>query len=402
VSIADPYSDRTFSVLMPRLNGWGSERFALNITRGLAERGLNVDLVLLDSAGEFADQVAPGVNLVELGIPDLRTRSSIRKLSALMGYLRRTRPALLLSIYDTLNLAGIAQRLTGVDTKILVRLPVHLSAEFSTKGWKGRLQPYLMRLTYYYAHGVITPSQGVAEDVLHLLGRHCPPVQVINNPTVTPDLFQKAQVPLDHPWFQPGEPPVIVSVGRLEEQKDFLTLIRAFAQVRRQCKARLVIVGEGSDRPKVENCIQELGLVEDVCLVGYRHNPYPYMANAQVFVLSSFREGFCNALAEAMALGIPLVATDCKSSPAEILANGQYGHLVAIGDEDGMAQAILESLDHPIAPNILRKRAEAYSLDRITDQYIEVLNRYLAPSMASTSSGLMPELPLFGGASSDS
>jgi glycosyltransferase involved in cell wall biosynthesis len=199
-------------------------------------------------------------------------------------------------------------------------------------------------------------------------------IKVIYNPVITPELFARAEEPLDHPWFRPGEPPVVLGVGRLTQAKDFPTLIRAFALVRKERPARLMILGEGEERPKLEALVRELRLEEDVALPGFVDNPYKYMKRAAVFVLSSRWEGFGIVLVEAMALGTPVVATDCPSGPAEILENGKWGRLVPPGDPEALAKAILDTLEGGVsrvkATTNVQKR---FSMIAIVEQYLKVL-----------------------------
>jgi glycosyltransferase involved in cell wall biosynthesis len=155
-------------------------------------------------------------------------------------------------------------------------------------------------------------------------------------------------------------------------QKDFTTLIRAFAKVRQQRPCRLMILGEWSGHKAVlDALIQELQIEADVELPGFVYNPYPYMAQASVFALSSRYEGFGNVLVEAMAVGTPVVATNCESGPAEILEHGKYGPLVPVGDADALAEAIVQTLNHPVDPMILQARAEDFSSRRIAKQYLQ-------------------------------
>lgn len=367
--------DRTrVSILLPFLRGYGSERVVLNLTRGLAERGLNVDLVLLGSAGIFSKDVHPGVRLIELGLQDLRTRSSLQKILAISRYLRQERPHILISVYDTLNLAPVARLLANTRTIIINSVHVQLSKDLESKGIKGKLEPYLLRLTYAWADRVIAVSQGVAEDVAHLTGTDLADIQVIYNPVVTPELSIAAKEPVSHPWFAPGEPPVILGVGRIEEQKDFATSIRAFALVRKLKQSRLVIIGEGSQRAALESLINELDLQDDVALLGFSHNPYAYMSKAAIFVMSSAWEGFGNVIVEAMAVGTPVVSTDCKSGPAEILQHGQYGKLVPVGNVEMLADAILTTLNEPISADLLQHRSQTFSIESIVEQYLHLLN----------------------------
>jgi glycosyltransferase involved in cell wall biosynthesis len=185
--------------------------------------------------------------------------------------------------------------------------------------------------------------------------------------------------PIDHPWFAEGAPPVILGVGKLKPQKDFATLLRAFATLRAGRAARLVILGEGEQRGELEALAQNLGIAADVALPGFVDNPFPYMARASLFVLSSRFEGLPGVLIQALACGCPAVSTDCPSGPAEILEGGRYGPLVPVGDAEGLARAMAETLAAPLSPDILRERAAFFSTERAACNTLAVL-RPAAPN----------------------
>jgi glycosyltransferase involved in cell wall biosynthesis len=197
-------------------------------------------------------------------------------------------------------------------------------------------------------------------------------MHILPNPVVTPDLASKAAEPLDHPWFRPGEPPVVLGVGRLSKQKDFATLIRAFDRVRRARGARLMILGEGPERAGLQALADELALSQDVALPGFASNPFAYMARAGVFVLSSAWEGMPGALIQAAACGAPVVATDCESGPREVLQDGRYGRLVPVGNPAALADAILSTLDQPRTA-VPAEAIERFTRNAAVSGYLEVL-----------------------------
>jgi len=360
---------KKITLFLPSLRGGGAERVMVNLARGFAERGLQVDLVLAKAEGPYLLEIPPSVRVV-----DLRARRVIYSLPALVRYLRRERPCAMLSTLGHANIIAIwARFLARVPVRLAVReanTPSVSSANAST--FREKIMPTLIRLFYRYADVVIANSYGVKEDLLRITGLPVEKIKVIYNPVLTPDLFAKAEEPLDHPWFRPGAPPVILGVGRLTEQKDFPTLIRAFALVRKEGPARLMILGEGEDRAKLEALARELGVEPDVALPGFVANPYKYMKRAAVFVLSSRWEGLPTVLIEAMALGTPVISTDCPSGPAEILEGGKWGLLVPVGDPDLLARAILETLHNPPGPSpqMVWKR---FSLEEVVTAYLQVL-----------------------------
>jgi glycosyltransferase involved in cell wall biosynthesis len=330
------------ALFLRTLGGGGAERVLLNLSQGFVDAGLNVDLVLSAGQGLELWQIPPGVRVVNLDAP--RVSAS---LPALIGYLRRERPvAMIPSLHYANEVALLAKYLSGVPTKVLI--PEHnvLSREiaFHEKGSRKHLIPLAVRLLYPLADAIVAVSKGVAEDLKTLTGLPKHRIHTIYNPVILPDLLERSQEPIDHPWFKPGEPPVILGVGRLEAQKDFPTLIRAFARVRQVRPARLMILGWGPDRPQLEALIQELELTEDVDLPGFTKNPFPYMRQSHVFALSSAWEGMSNVIVEALFVETQVVSTNCESGPAEILNNGKYGYLVPVGDSEALAEAILEVL----------------------------------------------------------
>jgi glycosyltransferase involved in cell wall biosynthesis len=272
--------------------------------------------------------------------------------------------------------AVLARRLAGVKTRIIVSERNALRGGHLQHGWPARFLPALIRRAYDQADAVVAVSDGVADDLAAWSGLPRAQIATIYNPVVTEELRRLQREPIDHPWFQPGAPPVVMSAGRLGRAKDFPTLIRAFAQVRRLRPARLVIFGKGKSEAKTAKSIAglqalaaELGVEGDVALPGFVANPFAYMARAATFALSSINEGLPGVLIQAMACGCPVDSTDCPSGPAEILAGGRYGRLVPPGDDKALAEAILATLEAPPPAALLRERAGWFSVERAVAQY---------------------------------
>lgn len=360
------------SVFLPALAGGGAERAMMHLAQGFAERGLKTDLVVAEAEGAYLSKIPAGVRLVDL---QARSPVVVSKTFALRRYLQQERPEALFSALDIASSATLARRLAGVPTQVVMCVQTNLSQQFRDHQPHtfGRVRPQLVRLMYPWADALVAASAGVAADVARMTHMSPDRVRVIYNPVVTPEVMAKTQEPVDHPWFAPGEPPVLLGVGRLVSQKDFPTLIRAFARVRQERPARLMILGEGEDRAQLEALVRSLNLEADVALPGFAENPYAYMAQASVFVLSSIFEGFGNVVAEALAAGTPVVSTDCESGPAEILENGRYGRLTPTRDPEAIARAVLQTLDEPRNSPELIARAQSFSVANITDQYLQVL-----------------------------
>jgi glycosyltransferase involved in cell wall biosynthesis len=357
------------SLFLYSLDGGGAERVMANLACKFVQLGLQVDVVLVQAKGPYLAQIPPQVRIIEL-----QASATATSLPELIRYLRRERPTALLSSMHYANEVALwAKRLSGVSTRFIVSEHNNLSRYARVGRAIERWTPLWAKLFYPWADGVVAVSEGVAEDLRQVTSLSSERIRVIYNPIITPELLEKAQEPVDHPWFAVDAPPVVLGVGRLVGQKDFSTLIRAFALVRQARPARLMILGNnGGSKPTLEALIQELGLAEDVAMPGFVKNPYAYMEKAAVFALSSRWEGFGNVIAEALAVGTPVVSTNCQSGPSEILDQGKYGTLVPVGDHQALAAAILEVLSGNIKP-VNSGWLTKFTLEPVTQQYLDIL-----------------------------
>jgi glycosyltransferase involved in cell wall biosynthesis len=246
-----------------------------------------------------------------------------------------------------------------------------------------RLIPWGTQLFYPQVDRIIAVSNGVKESLIQTGNVPESLIQTIYNPVITPAVLQQMEVPANHPWFEQSHIPVIISAGRLTKQKDHATLLQAFATLRKQMPAKLLILGDGEERPILERLAQKLNIQDHISLPGFVENPFSYMKRADVFVLSSRWEGFGNVLVEAMACQTPVVSTDCPSGPSEILENGKYGSLTPVGNADMLANAMLEMLNRPFpVARLLYERAMEFSIETIIPQYFDALQSNLSRSKA--------------------
>jgi glycosyltransferase involved in cell wall biosynthesis len=367
--MSPPVNGRRLAFFLPSLTGGGAERVVVNLVEGITERGWPVDVVLAAAEGELLDRLPPPVRLV-----DLRAGRVIRSLGPLTRYLRRERPKALISSLSHANVVALwAARLARTDTPVIVT--VHNTMSQSTRqsgALAGRLEPYLLRAFYPWAARVVAVSQGAATDLARTSRLPRDRITVVYNPVITPAVLGLAGQEPDHPWFGPGQVPVILGVGRLTRQKGFRVLIHAFAEVRRRRAARLIILGEGEERPDLEALVRDIGLAADVALPGFRDNALAYMAASAVFVLSSFWEGLPTVLIEALAAGTRVVSTDCPSGPREILQDGRFGALVPVGDATALAGAIVETLERP-AGSLPAEALAQFTRDAAVDHYLRLI-----------------------------
>lgn len=357
------------ALFIPSLHGGGAERVIVSLANGLARRGIPVDLVLVKDAGVYRSQVDPKVRVV-----DLKGKRTVTSLFALARYLRREQPRAMLSAMNYVNVIAVwARVLSRSTTRLVLSEHANLSQALAdTSTLLSKVLPWLMTVSYRKADAIVAVSDGVADDLAATLGYPRNAVVTRHNPIETDELAIKSQAVLDHPWFSNDEPPVVIAVGRLSKEKDFPTLIQAFNLLRSTTRARLVILGEGGERPLLETLRQNSPYSADILLAGFQENPYNWMRHAAVFVLSSRWEGFGNVLVEAMACGTPVISTACPSGPEEILEQGLWGRLVPVGDAHALANAITQTLADT-SPPAVQNRAEAFGVSHAVDAYLKVL-----------------------------
>jgi glycosyltransferase involved in cell wall biosynthesis len=363
----------------------GATRRGLTLAEGFASRGHEVDLVMARRDGPLAGRISPRLRVVDLSggmkPPRLLRHRRIRTRFCVAGlerYLRRERPDVLLAGSTAVHLAALrAHRRARVDTGLVLRACSHLSSvSLSTRRLPRPLQLVSAHLHYGRATAAIAVSEDVAEDLARVTTLPRERIHVVPNPVIPPDLEKSLRGPLEHAWFGDGGPPLVLSAGRLARQKDFATLLRAFALLRQRRPARLVILGEangGTGREELERLALGLGIAEQVSLPGMVDNPFGYMARADVFALSSAWEGMPGVLIEAMASGCPVVSTDCPGGSREILEDGELGALVPVGDAAALAEALDKTLDSPVDAGRLRSRASAFGVDASVERYLSVL-----------------------------
>jgi glycosyltransferase involved in cell wall biosynthesis len=350
----------------------GAPVVVLNLANHFVKRGIRVHVPVFTR--ERPDQL-PFPFEPEVDVTALDGQSRLALFAQVVAHLREHRPQVVMAGGNKADvLAARASRVPGLTLDLWASLHHHLSSEMG--GWpeaKRRRRIRTWRSIIRRAKGVITVSQGLADDLVQVTGCPVDKVQVIHNPIIHSGLGPRLQEPADHPWLADGGPPVILGVGRLTAQKDFATLIGAFALVHKRRPSRLLIIGEGEERDSLASLAALLGLSDAVDLAGFKPNPLPFMRGARLVAMSSRWEGFGNVLVEALYCGTPVVSTDCPHGPREVLEDGRYGRLVAVGDHGALAAAMLDTLDQEPDRERLRLRAADFSVERSGDRYLEIM-----------------------------
>jgi glycosyltransferase involved in cell wall biosynthesis len=364
------YQNRRIAVFFTSLDVGGTPRAMLRLMEGFVKAGFTVDAVVVRAFGSFLDKIPEGVNLVDLGAG--RTLTSI---PSFIQYLRKNKPDVVLSALMHVNLAAIiARMLSGTSPRLVISERSNLTEKkiHAIHIWD-KISIPLINIFYPLADAIITVSLDASKDLIESTKLDPEKVITIYNPIPVDEIQRASTEKNEHPWFSNHEIPVILAVGRLSPPKDYPTLINTFNILHERKRVRLIIVGEGEERQRIERVVKSSPFSEDILLFGRSENPFPYMAKANVFVLSSAWEGFPNVLVEALACGATVVSTNCHSGPSEILQDGKYGRMVPVGDAQALAKAIELSLDHPFPAEQGISRARDFSVEKAIRKYLGVL-----------------------------
>lgn len=331
------------------------------------ELGIDVEIVCAEKKGVLLPLIESRMTIVDLGAPRM-----LRAVFRLRAYLKKSKPQ---ALYATIVHANLAAMMASggmrKTLKVILResnAPISEKKRTVTRRISHRLVPRF----YPRADAVIAVSSKVRDELLQVAPKLKEILKVLETPVVPGDFVTQAAEDPKHPWFNEGEPPVILGVGRLHAQKNFPLLINAFAEVRKKVRCRLMILGQGPLKKDLQALVDSLGINQDVCFAGFCLNPFSYMSRARVFVLSSNYEGMPNVLIQAMALATPVVATDCPGGNAECLEGGALGELVPLGDVGKMAEAIEKSLEIRQRSDVAIKITQRFGAEAASRAYLEL------------------------------
>ena len=355
----------------------------MTIAAGLAERGVTVDFLVNRANEDCWGSLSPSVHLRSLDTWRYTC------LPGLLRYIRRNRPNALLSTMKSANLTAlIVKKFFAPELRLVIHQANSFSGELQTLTMKQRLALHAIRRLMPSADAIVTLNQAMAADVRELVPGAADNVLVIHDPYDIDDIIARSRQPAGHPWLGDARTaPVVVAAARLHPKKDLQTLIRAFALVTQQRPARLMILGEGPELARLKRVASDLDVAPLVDFAGFKDNPFPFIAGADVFALSSKIEGFGGVLVQAMACGTPVVSTDCPFGPSEILQNGELGRLSPVGDHRAMANSIMETLESPAGPIALQESARRYSVESSIDAYMDALLLSPSPEKAPVGRG---------------
>lgn len=370
--------------ILPQVTGGGAERFLITFLQHVDRTQYKVDLALVRRGGGFDREIPDDVQVHVLTERDTSTKllaplGPVRYVLALVKLIAETKPDAILSFGSLLNGAvALAARWPKFPNPVVLIEAIHESSEISRHyGLERWARTLFLRFTYPLASGIVAVSEDVASDLRDKFGI-TQGVHVIHYGVDLKHISTLAKEPVNHPWLCTSRKySTIVACGRLVSQKGFSVLIDALSELSEDVK--LVLVGDGEDKVKLDQQVQQLKLQERVDLVGYNRNPYRYIAKADLFVIPSLWEGLPIALLEALVLGVPIIASDCPTGPRIILKDGDCGILVPPGDSQTLVSAVNKvfsdkSLREKISLSA-KHRAEDFSVQNSLNAYMNLLSK---------------------------
>ncbi|CAH1662209.1 Glycosyltransferase involved in cell wall biosynthesis [Chelatococcus asaccharovorans] len=362
-----PAGQISIGVILGGFAGGGAQRDAVLLSNALARTGAKVTVMVLRSQGPLSCLLDKGIPVVELAP---RIRMSVHRLRRVF---LDARFDIVLSSEASLNIACVlaVRLLPRSDRPGLILREVGVpSVGIKHDPYVQNRLAYRMARLYRHADHVVTLTEGARRDLIDLFGVPAAMISVLRTkPIITPAVAASLRA---HASQSAREAGLIVAMGRLSAEKGYRDLIRAMAFVPRDVAWRLLLVGEGRERARLERLATRLGLDDRIAFAGYARDPFPWFQRAEIAVSCSLYEGFGNSLVEALACGTQVVATDCPYGPREILDYGRFGRLVPTRDPRDLAAAISGEFGREVDRNALMERGLEHRTDRAAAEFLSI------------------------------
>lgn len=365
-------TNKKLCFFLPTLGDGGLTKVSLTLLHQLSNKGYNIDLIMTskEQPEQLLTLIPKCVNLIKLS--SSRTITSIIPLAQ---YLQRTQATVLMSGGPSSNcVALLAKIISRSNIKTIITEHSLPSVDVKESGkYNAHILPILMKRLYPSADHIVAVSNAVAKDLSKFINFSIDSIKVIYNPIVNSNLIEKANEKVIHPWLSNKSAPVIIFVGRLVSLKNIPMIIKSIALVNRLIDCKLLLIGEGPEKPHIANLVKKMHIEDKVSFVGYCENPYPYMKASDLLVLASQWEGLPTVMIECMACNTPVVATNNLEGAAEILNIWKNGILTE-PNENAIAQAVIDIITRKITFEGIKDDSQKFSSDNSVDQYISLIN----------------------------
>jgi glycosyltransferase involved in cell wall biosynthesis len=354
--------------ILATLQGGGIQKVTIRLIREYLRMRIPTKLITIDSSGPMHLEIPSECELIELN--SRRTRWAFWKL---MSLLKQDKPEVIISAQTHLNvLVIIARILTGYPKKLIVVEHITFNDELIKRGpLFERIRPFLIRLFYPLTDRIVAVSPAAVRSI-YQYARINKKIDMIWNGVDIDEICERSSQPVAHHWVN-GNKRIVIAMGRLTVQKNFSALLNAFAMIEPIENHHLIILGEGPEYEHLQALAKELGIQDYVDFPGFVENPFAFLAQADLFVLSSRWEGFANVVIEALACGISIVATDCPGGPADILDNQPFARIVPVDNPKEMAAAMQILLSMKFDSAVISEYARNFNIQKVAVSYLELI-----------------------------
>lgn len=357
--------------ILPDLRAGGAEKVCINLAMDWISKGHSVTFILMNKKGEYLKNISTKIKIISL------KKKKIRQLFfPLINFFHTHKPDVtLVQMWPLTSLATLSWLFSFKVGKLFLVDHVHLSSSVEKEiFFPKKIFKIIIKTTYPFVSQIIVVSNGVKKDLVEISSNLNKKIKVIYNPLIKKKNYKiKRNLFLTNKIWGKYTKYRILSVGSLKVQKDQINLIKAFYILKSNQNCKLLIIGNGPLRNKLNSYVKNKNLKNKIIFINFKANLKNYYETADLFVLSSKWEGFSNVIAESLGYGLPVVSTNCKSGPSEILKNGKYGKLVPIENSKKLAVAIYKNLRKKHNKKLLIKRSLDFEVSKISNQYLKLI-----------------------------
>ena len=368
---------KSITLIVYSMKGGGAEKVAYLLCNHFVRKSIKVDLVLFSREEDYIELIDSRVKIHYLSRYIFRFGLA-GKILSLWLRLIRLKPKVILSVAEWPNL------LTPLVASCLFPKPSVFISEHNTRTFLNYPREYglsnrikkIARKAYNKSDGIIAVSEHVRDSVLESLNTNIERIVVINNPINISHVMEKSFEFIDHPFIKNKSGKLLIAAGRLTKHKDYATMIKAVSLLKEKVDVKLIILGDGNEKERLKVLIKDLNLTKIVDLAGFVSNPYKYFKNADLFVHSSWYEGFGMVFLEAMACGLKVVTTDCNI-PKELFEKEDLERVVPIGDYINLSEKICEVLKEPLEKDKQANKVSKYDVSIVAEKYLQFITAQL-------------------------
>ena len=356
--------------LIPFLQKGGSEKVIINLANNFSSKGFECTIIVLNSKSDYTFLIKPKVK-----IKNLNTNRVFFSFFKLRKFLLNTNPDVVISALTHINVLVCLSSIF-MKHKVIVLEHIPVISHIKQK-WFNLIVYILAIFAYKFSDYVISSCKQLNQDLEKYLLISKDKIKTFYCPVVSDEYIDLSKEKIEESNFinLKNNYKIIVSVARLEDQKDYYSAILSIKNlIDQNYKIKYFILGKGSLEKKLKKLVNKLNLQNNVFFLGFKPNPYKYILKSDLFLITSKYEAFGVVIVESLMLGIPIVATDCYCGPSEIISSNKYGELAKVGDIVSISNAIKKALDKEYNKKDLKNRSNFFSVDNISNMYIELLN----------------------------